>query len=247
MKKIELQKVLIGLAVASIISLAACNNKAAQNQQSSSSSHEMKIENVNEETGSFDIVDARTKKVLSYNKIMINNQNVVSTKCMSMMDIGFVIFNYDKVSSVGKEIANIGIREDTPKGYELTEGVLNIIVDNLSEASDNATVKKEEEKPTIKFKGGTCVYKSLDYSSEEKRLSVILNYRLDENASTAALTALDKGVIETSEGKTYKLKESLSNSEYSLYRLDYYFPDAIQQDMSFKYVLNEQEIPISFF
>ena len=162
------------------------------------------------------------------------------------MDAGFVIFNYDKVSATGKEIANIGLRAETPCSYELTAGILNIIVDSPAETSYNETVKKQEEKPTIKFKGGTCVYKSMDYSSEEKRFSVILHYTLDEKASTAALTVLDKGVIESSEGKTYKLKESFSNSEYSLYRLDYHFSDAIRQGISFKYVLNGQEIPIPF-
>lgn len=247
MKKIELQKILMVLVVASIIGLAACNNKTAQDRQSSTSSNEILIENINEETGSFDIVDARTKKVLSYDKMMINNQNVVSTKCMSMAGTGYVIFNYDKVSATGKEIANIGIRSEAPHVYELTEGILNIIVDNLSETSDNTTEKKNEEKPAIKFEGGMCVYKSMDYSSEEKRLSVILHYTLDEDASTTALSVLNKGVIETSEGKTYELKESLSNSEYSLYRLDYYFPDAIRQGMSLKYVLDGQEIPISAF
>jgi hypothetical protein len=244
MKKVELQNVLVGLVVALIIGLAACNNKTTQ---SSTASHEMKIENINEKAGSFDIVDARTKKVLSYDKIMINNQNVVSFKCISMMGTGYVIFNYDEVSATGKKIANIGIRADTPYGYELTTDILNIIVDNPPETSDNATEKKTEEKPAIKFEGGTCVYKSVDYSSEKKRFSLILHYTLDENTSTTALTALDKGVIETSEGKTYKLKERFSNSEYSLYRLDYDFPDAIRQGMSFKYVLNEQEIPIPFF
>ena len=237
-----LSKVLAGLVIASITCLAACNNNARQNQQSSTSSHEMKIENVNEGTGSFNIVDVRTKKVLSYNKIMINNQNVVSTKCLSMMGAGYVIFNYDKVTASGKEIANIGIRADAPYGYELTAGVLNIIVENPPEAPEI----KQEEKPVIKFKGGTCVYKSVDYSFAEKRFSVILHYTLDENVSKSALDALDKGVIESSEGKTYKLKDSFTNSEYSLCKLDYHFPDAIQKGISFKYVLNGQEIPIPF-
>ena len=243
MRKEEFQKVLLGLVIASIIGLAACHNNAKQNQQSSTSIREMKIKNVNEETGSFNIVDARTEKVLSYNKIMINNQNVVNTTCIS----GIVIFYYDKLRVVGKEIANIGIPAEVTHSYELTAGILNIIVDNLTEASGNETAitEKKEEKPTIKFKGGTCVYNSVDYSSEEKRFSVILHYTLDENASMTALDALDKGIIETSDGKTYKLKESFSNSEYALYRLDYHFPDAIRQGMSFKYVLNEQEIPIS--
>ncbi|MCL2161919.1 MAG: hypothetical protein FWH56_08590 [Betaproteobacteria bacterium] len=208
--------------------------------------HEMKIENVNEGTGSFDIVDARTKKILSYNKIMINNQNVVSTKNMSMMGASFVFFNYDKITAAGKEIANIGIRAESPYGYELTAGILNIIVDNLPEASNNAPVEKKEEKSTIKFKGGACVYEGVDYSSEEKRFSLILHYTLDKNASTAALTVLNKGVIKTSEGKTYKMNKSFSNSEYSLYRMDYHFPDAVRQGISFKYVLNGQEIPITF-
>jgi hypothetical protein len=141
-----------------------------------------------------------------------------------------------------KNDENIGFRGDSKKSYQLEDGVLII----LTETSGNATVKKTEEKPTIKFNGGTCVHKSVDYSSEEKRFSVILHYTLDENASTTALTILDKGVIETSEGKTYELKESSSNSEYSLYKLDYHFPDAIRRGMSFKYVLNGQEIPIPF-
>jgi hypothetical protein len=246
MKKKELQKVLMGFVIVSIIGLVSCNNKAKENQQSSISIQEMKIENINEETGSFTIVDARTKKVLSYNKIMINNQNVVSTKCMRMMG-DFVIFNYDKVSADGKEIANIGLSAESTHKYELTAGILNIIVDNLSKEPDNTTEIKKEEKPTIKFNGGTCEYKSIDYSSEEKRFSVILHYKLDDNANSNVLAALDKGVLTTSEGKKYKLKEIFSNSEYSLYKLDYHFPDEIRQGMSFKYVLNGQEIPLKTF
>jgi hypothetical protein len=242
MKKVELKKVLMGLTVASIIGLAACNGRASQ---SSASSREMKIENVNEAAGSFDMVDVRTKKVLSYDRITINSQQVVSTKCMSMMGAGYVIFNYDRISDAGKEIANVGIRADAPHGYELAEGILNILVDNPPAASDNTAVRKEE-KPAVRFKGGTCVYKSTDYSAQEERLSLTLHYTLDDNADTGALAALDEGVIESSEGKTYQVKKSFSNSEYSLYRLDYHFPDAIRQGMSFKYVLDGQEIPIPF-
>jgi hypothetical protein len=247
MKKVDLKKVLVGLAAMSILSVMAGCNNTTKNQQPPASSQEMKIENINEASNTFDIVDVRTKKGLSYQKIMINKQKVVSTKCMTMMS-SFVIFNYDKISDTGKEIANIGIPEDAVHGYELENGVLNIIVDipESQDTSDNAQPEKKEEKPTVTFKGGVCEYKSLDYSSEEKRLTVILHYTLSENSGVNVLDVLDKGVIETSEGKTYKSKSSALNREYSLYKLDYHFPDAISRGMSFKYVLNGQEIPIPF-
>jgi hypothetical protein len=236
MKTVKFKKVAVSLVVMSMMCVViGCNQ----------TSNEMQIKNINSETGAFDFVDVHSGKVLSYNKLLINNHEVVQTQCLSIA----VNFVYEEFRVAGNaERKSIAYTVHAKLKYELKDAVLNMVVDlPVSDNSNKSTEKTvKEEKQLIRFKGGTCELFNINFSSAEEHLELVFECTLDDKTDKSALAVLDKGLV-VSKGKTYKPRVGVygSNGNRSYYKLTYHFSDAISKDDSIKFVFNEQKISLS--
>jgi hypothetical protein len=240
MKKSGIKKLSVVLAtVLTVCVMLGCNQpkqKSGETVTEQETSLKMKIGNVNTDTGAFDFIDVRTGEKLSYNKLMIDSLDVERTYWEDMLKA--VVFVYTDSSAGINKKNNKGYTTNAVIEYELNNGVLKMIA-NLPKSPAIA------EEKIIRLESGACIYEGLEYSMSEKCLKIHFTYTVKDGADTDALIALlSKGTIVSSEGKTYKSPRTFSNRELSVCKLEYDFPDAINENTSIKYVLNGQEIRV---
>jgi hypothetical protein len=222
----------------------------------------MKIAHVNVTTGTFDFVDVRTGEKVLYQKLKLDDVDVVAFHCSSFGAGESVVFvlNEGDIVKEGNTVTYTGGHAYTTHAvlkYKLENGVLTILNDppvskgpDSSPANNSPDPVAKPQKPplqTLNFKGGTCRLKNAIVSSfnETNTLSLILDYTLDNNTSSNVLDVLQStGKIVAPDGRGYEpSQEPLINEESHGYILTFKIPKSIAVD-SLKYIFEKQELSL---
>jgi hypothetical protein len=228
----KMKKLLISMAIMSVMCVVSGCKQSAQktSDTATSTTKEMKIENINSDANTFDFVDVSSGQKLSYKKLMVNNREVVETQSMQGI-LSSVIFVFEKFST-----ENIGYTTHAVLKYNLENGELNILSDTPVE---KPVEKSNSEIETIQFKGGTC--RLIEFKREAEKLNIVFKYTLEDNTHLDVIDVLGRGNLVASDGTIYKLPERFSNEENSLVKLIFIVPQDVDIK-SLKYVLNKQEL-----